>query len=94
VEFTITRRAMDELERFSKEELFDNEVIRINKGLKCGGPIFELTVDDAILSFDKILDYGTFRLIVNESYWNLLNGVTLDFQEEGFVFEGEGHLRC
>jgi Fe-S cluster assembly iron-binding protein IscA len=94
MEFSITERARKELERFSSEELLENEVVRINKGFKCGGPTFELMVDDSVQPLDKILNYGTFRLVVNEAFLQLLDGITLDFLEEGFVFEGDEHLRC
>jgi Fe-S cluster assembly iron-binding protein IscA len=82
----ITESARAELARFHKEELFDGEFIRIARAYQCGGPRFQLTVDETRTSMDETLTFSDFELVIEHSCLELLKDCELDYVETGFFF--------
>jgi Fe-S cluster assembly iron-binding protein IscA len=82
----ITESAHAELARFHKEELFDGEFIRIARAYQCGGPRFQLTVDETRTSMDQTIEFSDFELVIENSCLELLKDCELDYAETGFIF--------
>lgn len=90
----ITDAATCELMRFSREELSDGEFIRVARAYQCGGPRFQLTVDDEQTKMDERITVDGVTIVVEKSCLDLLNDVTIDFANEGFVFESAANSLC
>ncbi|WP_067621403.1 hypothetical protein [Alicyclobacillus acidiphilus] len=96
---TITTEARRELIRFAKEELYEGEFIRIARAYQCGGPRFQLTVDDVrtqmdvaisldgeVLEADRGLDHDV-AIVIDKTCLGLLANARIDYVQSGFVFE-------
>ncbi|GEO24623.1 hypothetical protein AAC03nite_04080 [Alicyclobacillus acidoterrestris] len=91
---TMTDAAKMELLRFSREELADGEFIRIARAYQCGGPRFQLIVDDTESKLDERIVLDEVTLFVDSACHRLLKDVTIDFTDAGFSFHDADNLRC
>lgn len=103
---TITRAAKQEIIRFAQEELFDGEFIRIARAYQCGGPRFQLTVDDVKTSMDRVVTLdgeivaeeaqigGSAAIVIDAACLQLLENMQIDFVESGFVFDDPVEAVC
>jgi len=82
----ITEEAKTELKRFNNEELFEGEFIRISRAYQCGGPKFQLTVDNSRTAMDEILTVEDLQIVVEQTCLDLLKDSELHFKEQGFLF--------
>jgi len=82
----ISEEAKTELKRFHNEELFDGEFIRISRAYQCGGPKFQLSVDDSRTAMDEILAVDDLQIVVERTCLDLLKDSELHFNAEGFLF--------
>ncbi|GLV13279.1 hypothetical protein Heshes_09630 [Alicyclobacillus hesperidum] len=102
-----TSRACQEIARFQREELFSGEFIRIARAYQCGGPRFQLTVDDVMTGLDRIVPISQAAIepslaesdecvtvVIDEVCLHLLEGVTVDFLETGFTFADAPSAVC
>ncbi|GMA56620.1 Fe-S cluster assembly iron-binding protein IscA [Alicyclobacillus sacchari] len=96
---TFTSAACSEIGRFHREELCSGEFIRIARAYQCGGPRFQLTVDDVMTGLDRIVPVANgsaeqtqaelgdgVTVVIDEVCLQLLEGVLVDFGENGFMF--------
>ncbi|GMA63390.1 hypothetical protein NZD89_26455 [Alicyclobacillus fastidiosus] len=90
----ITDAAKSELVRFSREELQGGEFIRVTRAYQCGGPRFQLTVDVDQTKMDERITLDGVTILIEKSCLNLMNDVTIDFADEGFVFESATNSPC
>lgn len=90
----ITQPAHQELIRFHSEELVPGEFIRIARAYQCGGPRFQLTVDDSVTAMDDTLQFEGYAVVIDKTCNQLLDGCQLDFTETGFVFYDNLHNAC
>lgn len=84
--FTITPAAVAELSRFSQEELYEGEWIRIGRSYQCGGPKFQLTVEQTRTNMDDTILVDGVQVIVERACLQLLEACELDFHDGSFVF--------
>lgn len=89
-----TALAVQAIERFAQEELTDGEFIRIARAYQCGGPRFQLTVDDALTQMDIAVPCGSHTVYVDEVCLGLLGHMMIDFHDDGFVFEDTDMAVC
>lgn len=82
----ITTEAKAELVRFTQQELTEGEFVRISRAYQCGGPKFQLTVDDERTPMDETVGVNGLEIVVERSCLELLQGTQLDFTEQGFSF--------
>jgi Fe-S cluster assembly iron-binding protein IscA len=90
----ITESAKSELARFSREEVCDDEFVRITRAYQCGGPRFQLIVDDTRTSMDETLTFKGFEIVVDNSCKQLLKDCEIEFNQNGFQFVDQLQNQC
>ncbi|SIS55463.1 iron-sulfur cluster assembly accessory protein [Alicyclobacillus vulcanalis] len=94
----VTDRAVEALSRLAQEELRTGELIRVDRAYRCGGPPFQVVIDDTKGPLDTTLRFegaqGAVDVTVAQAIVKLLADVVLDYGEDGFVFEEAAKLGC
>jgi len=94
----VSERAAQALFRLAREELAPAEFIRIDRAYQCGGPRFQVVIDDVSTPLDSVIRVsgtdGDVEVIVGQALVKLLEGVVLDYSEDGFVFGETAPVGC
>ncbi|WP_206831128.1 iron-sulfur cluster assembly protein [Alicyclobacillus fructus] len=94
----VSDRALGELIRLAREELRPSEFIRIDRANRCGGPRFQVVIDDVSTPLDSVIRVsgpeGGVEITVGQPIAKLLDGVVLDYSEDGFVFGESAPVGC
>ncbi|MBF8379110.1 iron-sulfur cluster assembly protein [Alicyclobacillus mali] len=94
----VSERAVQELSRLAREELARGEFLRIDRAFRCGGPRFQVVIDDRTAPLDSVIRLsspdGDVEVTVGHALVQLLEGITLDYSEEGFVFGESSPVGC
>lgn len=89
-----TVAAERELARFIEEELSDHEFIRIARAFQCGGPRFQLTVDDNTTVMDERVSVGDVWVVIDKACLTLLENMNVDYCNGGFIFDDVDKSYC
>ncbi|AEJ44555.1 (Fe-S)-cluster assembly protein [Alicyclobacillus acidocaldarius] len=94
----VSERAAQELLRLAREELAPGEFIRIDRAYRCGGPRFQVVIDEVSTPLDSVIRVsgpdGDVEVTVGQALVKLLEGVVLDYSEDGFVFGETAPVGC
>lgn len=94
----VSERAVRELSRLVRDELAPTEFIRIDRANRCGGPRFQVVIDDVSTPLDSVIRVpgpdGDVEITVGQALVGLLEGVVLDYSEDGFVFGESAPVGC
>ncbi|WP_062305878.1 hypothetical protein [Alicyclobacillus sendaiensis] len=94
----VSERAARALLRLAREELRPGEFVRIDRAYRCGGPRFQVVIDDLSTPLDSTLRVsgpdGDVEVTVAQALVKLLEGIVLDYSEEGFVFGETAPVGC
>lgn len=85
---TLSNEAYTEFENFLKENNIDTYSIRINfAGSACSGPIFNITVDEAVTEDDIVEEINAVKFVINKNLIEDFGGFIILSTEEN---EGRG----
>lgn len=90
-EIKLTAEAIEQMKQLveSADEAVQGIRVFVSGG-GCGGLSYGMTYAEAVTDFDKVLEQGTFKLVVDAVALSYLKGCEIDFVQQGlnasFVF--------